>query len=179
MVEGMAFHRTASGSIDQQGPAREPRHTFPSGISPPFASDALFVQTTTARFLKASRPGTAPDLTIKGESLVAYEDKTITCVDCGTEFIHSADDQARYAERGFTNEPKRCRECREKRKAQGGGGGGHGRGSYDGGGGGGGYGARESHTVTCADCGVQTTVPFKPTGDRPVYCRDCFRAHRN
>ncbi len=39
-----------------------------------------------------------------------YEDKTIVCTDCGQEFVHSAEDQARYAERGFTNEPKRCRD---------------------------------------------------------------------
>ena len=102
---------------------------------------------------------------------MSFEDKTIVCGDCGQEFIHSGQDQARYAERGFTNEPKRCRDCREKRKAQGGGGGG----------GGGGYGdrpPRESHEAVCAECGVTTTVPFKPTQDRPVYCRDCFRAKR-
>ena len=99
-----------------------------------------------------------------------FEDKTIICVDCNQEFVHSAEDQARYAERGFTNEPKRCRDCREKRKAQGG------RGS---GGMGSGRPARESYEVTCADCGAPTTVPFKPTEGRPVYCRDCFRSRRS
>ena len=100
---------------------------------------------------------------------MSFEDKTIVCVDCSEEFIHSADDQARYAERGFTNEPKRCRPCREKRKAQ------------SGSGGGGGYGGgapRESFEAVCAECGVTTTVPFKPTQGRPVYCRDCFRSRR-
>ena len=95
---------------------------------------------------------------------MSYEDKTINCVDCGTDFTHSAEDQARYAERGFTNEPKRCRDCREKRKSQGDGG--RSRSS------------RESHEVTCAECGAVTTVPFKPTEGRPVYCGDCFRAKR-
>ena len=39
-----------------------------------------------------------------------------------------------------------------------------------------GYGGdREMHTVTCAECGQQTEVPFKPDGSRPVYCRDCYR----
>jgi len=47
-----------------------------------------------------------------------YQDKTIKCVDCGTEFQFTARDQAFYAEQGFTNEPKRCRECRNKRKAE-------------------------------------------------------------
>lgn len=114
---------------------------------------------------------------------MSYEDKNIVCSDCGQEFVHSGTDQARYAERGFTNEPKRCRGCREQRKASGGGGGGgDGGGGYGGGGGGGGYGGsrppRESHEAVCAECGTTTTVPFKPTEGRPVYCRDCFRARR-
>lgn len=33
---------------------------------------------------------------------------------------------------------------------------------------------REMTKVTCSNCGKETEVPFKPTGDRPVYCRDCF-----
>lgn len=37
---------------------------------------------------------------------------------------------------------------------------------------------REEHEVVCAECGAQTTVPFKPTGDRPVKCRDCFQKDR-
>ncbi len=110
---------------------------------------------------------------------MSYEDKTIACADCGTDFIHSADDQSRYAERGFTNEPKRCRDCREKRKAQGGrGGGGGGGGGGMGGGMGGGRPPREFHEAVCAECGAPTTVPFKPTQGRPVYCRDCFRSQR-
>ncbi len=47
-----------------------------------------------------------------------YKDKTIKCVDCGTEFVFTARDQAFYAEKGFTNEPKRCKECRNKKKAE-------------------------------------------------------------
>ena len=96
---------------------------------------------------------------------MSYEDKTITCVGCGQEFIHSATDQARYAERGFTNEPKRCRSCREQRKAQSRGAGGS-------------RPPRESHEVVCAECGATTTIPFKPTEGRPVYCRDCFQSRR-
>ncbi len=135
-------------------------------------------------------------------------DKTIVCTDCEEEFIHSAADQTRYAERGLVNDPKRCPGCREKRRARsrsgpprggqgggghrggggggyGGGGGGGGGGGYGGGGGGGGYGGggghrppRESFDAVCAECGTATTLPFKPKGDRPVYCRDCFRARR-
>ncbi len=106
---------------------------------------------------------------------MSFEDKMIVCADCSEEFVHSADDQARYAERGFAHEPKRCRPCREKRKSQGGGGGGGSRGS-GGFGGGGSRGPRESFEAVCAECGATTTVPFKPTQGRPVYCRDCYRA---
>ncbi len=104
-----------------------------------------------------------------------YDDKQLTCIECGATFTFSALDQERHAQRGFTNEPKRCAPCRAARKAtapaRGGGGGG----------GGGGYGARpprESHPAICAQCGKPTTVPFKPRGDRPVYCSDCFSSKR-
>ena len=47
-----------------------------------------------------------------------YKDKTIKCVDCGEDFIFSAGDQEFYAEKGFTNEPKRCKACRDKKKSE-------------------------------------------------------------
>ena len=47
-----------------------------------------------------------------------YKDKTIKCLDCRKEFIFSARDQEFYAEKGFNNEPKRCKDCREKRKVE-------------------------------------------------------------
>jgi len=109
---------------------------------------------------------------------MTFEDKTIECVECGQPFVHSAEDQARYAERGFTNEPKRCRPCREKRKAKTAAGSARGGGGYGASAGGGGRPARESYEVVCADCGATTTVPFKPTQGRPVYCRDCFQSRR-
>ncbi|MCF7871802.1 DNA-directed RNA polymerase [Candidatus Woesearchaeota archaeon] len=39
-------------------------------------------------------------------------------------------------------------------------------------------GPREMHKATCADCGNECDVPFKPTEGKPVYCRDCFQKHR-
>ena len=33
---------------------------------------------------------------------------------------------------------------------------------------------REMHKITCAECGKEAEVPFKPSGDRPVYCKECF-----
>lgn len=113
-----------------------------------------------------------------------YTDQIIACADCGTEFTFSAKEQEFYAQKGFTSVPKRCKPCRNARKDSVGGGrppssDDRGSGGYSGGGSsGGGYGApreREMHTVTCAACGVETQVPFKPRGDRPVYCRACFQ----
>ncbi len=45
---------------------------------------------------------------------------------------------------------------------------------YQEGGGGFGRGPRQMHKAICADCNKECEVPFKPSGDRPVYCRDCF-----
>ena len=107
---------------------------------------------------------------------MAFSDRTLSCVDCGAEFTFTAEDQEFHASRGFSNEPKRCPDCRRARKATrgdtGGGGGG-----YGGGGGGGGYssGPRQMYPAQCANCSKETEVPFQPRGDRPVYCRDCFQ----
>ena len=103
---------------------------------------------------------------------MAYEDRNLTCVECDSEFVFSADDQQFHAEREY-QDPKRCPSCRQARRGGGGGGG------YGGGGGGyGGGGSRQMHDATCADCGNACQVPFQPTQDRPVYCSDCFSKHK-
>ena len=113
---------------------------------------------------------------------MSYADKTITCRDCGMDFVFTSGEQEFYAQKGFTNEPTRCPSCRQQRKSSGGGRGGYGeRDSYGGGGGGGrGYssGPREMHTAICASCGKEAQVPFVPRGDKPVYCSDCFQQQR-
>lgn len=38
---------------------------------------------------------------------------------------------------------------------------------------------RQLYSVKCSNCGKQTEVPFKPSGDRPVYCRDCYMQKKN
>ena len=90
-------------------------------------------------------------------------DKTITCKECKQTFVFTEAEQAFYEEKGFQNEPQRCPDCRAeyKRQRRGGGFGG---------------GQREMFPVTCAACGKETTVPFRPTTDKPVYCKDCFQA---
>ena len=90
-----------------------------------------------------------------------YEDTTVVCDDCNEDFTFTGEEQAFFAEKGFQT-PKRCKPCRDARK-----------GSRMGG-----SGPREMHDVICSDCGDSTQVPFKPSGDRPVYCSDCFKNHR-
>lgn len=46
------------------------------------------------------------------------EDKTIVCRDCSKEFVFTVGEQEFYAEKGFTNEPTRCSDCRKARKQQ-------------------------------------------------------------
>jgi len=99
-----------------------------------------------------------------GKSVMSYQDRTLSCVECAQSFTFSADDQSYHAEKGYTNEPKRCESCRQARRAN----------QSTGGGFGSDRGPREMHSVVCAECGNQATVPFLPRGDRPVYCSDCF-----
>ena len=91
-----------------------------------------------------------------------YQDKTLVCRDCGEDFTFTAGEQEFYEEKGFQNEPARCKDCRVARKS-----------SLNGG-----RRERVMHAAVCAECGAETEVPFKPTNDRPVYCKDCFDARR-
>ena len=104
--------------------------------------------------------------------MIDMQDKTLTCRDCGREFIFSASEQQFFAEKGFTNEPGRCPECRAANKARRGGG------SYSSSGGYSSGGQREMFPAVCAQCGKDTQVPFQPRNDRPVYCSDCFAQQR-
>jgi len=95
---------------------------------------------------------------------MAISDKSLTCAECGTTFAFTVEEQEFFASKGYTNEPKRCPNCREARRSQQRGFGGS---------------EREMHPAVCAQCGVDTMVPFRPRGDRPVYCSDCFRSMRS
>ena len=88
-----------------------------------------------------------------------FEDKTLVCKDCGKEFIFTAGEQEFYAEKGFQNEPVRCKACRTNRKNAR---------NTD----------RELYDAVCADCGAPTKIPFVPRNDRPVYCNECFQKHK-
>ena len=109
---------------------------------------------------------------------MTYTDQVITCGDCGIEFVFSASEQEFFAEKGFASAPKRCGSCRAQRRASNGGPSSYGNGGGYGGDSGFSRGPREMHDATCAQCGSETQVPFRPTGARPVYCSDCFRTMR-
>ncbi len=88
-------------------------------------------------------------------------ERTISCQDCGCDFIFTVGEQEFYKEKGFENEPKRCPDCRKSRKNS--------RSGREG---------RQLFTVTCEECGCDTQVPFEPRQGRPVYCRSCFESRR-
>jgi CxxC-x17-CxxC domain-containing protein len=102
---------------------------------------------------------------------MSFQDKTLTCSDCSKTFTFSADEQEQFKTRGYTNEPKRCPECRQARKSERNGGNSS-SGGYSN------YGSaprRQLFPAVCADCGKATEVPFEPSQGRPVYCSDCYR----
>jgi CxxC-x17-CxxC domain-containing protein len=88
-----------------------------------------------------------------------YEDKTLVCKDCGTEFVFTTGEQEFYAEKGFQNEPLRCKDCRVSKKQS----------LRE---------NREMHVTVCAGCGKEAKVPFVPKNDRPIYCSECFASHK-
>jgi len=94
-----------------------------------------------------------------------FNDKVLNCKECGKDFEFTTAEQEAFAQKGFTNEPGRCPECRAARKTQ-----------NRGQGGGGGYvrQERQMFPAVCATCGKDTTVPFQPSENRPVYCRECY-----
>ncbi len=91
---------------------------------------------------------------------MGIEDKSLQCRECGAAFIWTVGEQEFYQEKGLVNEPTRCPDCRAaKRKMR--------NDSRNGG-------TRIQYPVTCAECGKETTVPFVPRNEKPVYCSDCF-----
>ena len=97
---------------------------------------------------------------------MSFEDKSLQCSDCGATFTFSAEEQEFFQTKGYTNEPKRCPNCREARRAQR-----HGNSGY-------GYQQRQMFPAVCAECGKDTQVPFEPREGRPVYCSECYNKNR-
>ncbi|MBX2860100.1 MAG: zinc-ribbon domain containing protein [Vampirovibrio sp.] len=93
-----------------------------------------------------------------------FTEKQINCVSCGNDFAFTAEEQEFFHSKGF-QDPRKCKPCRQaaKQARRGGGGGGYDRGP------------RQLFDAVCASCGVDTQVPFQPSGAKPVYCRECFQ----
>jgi CxxC-x17-CxxC domain-containing protein len=92
---------------------------------------------------------------------VVFQDKSLVCSDCGATFTFSAEEQQFFQTKGYTNEPKRCPECRQARRSS------RDRGDSS-------RFRRQSFPAVCAECGKETEVPFEPREGRPVYCSECY-----
>jgi len=95
-----------------------------------------------------------------------FVDRFLTCSDCHNQFVFTAGEQLFFHDKQFKNDPKRCKLCKAKRA-------GSGRVAASGA-----SALPFSRTETrteCSACGIETTVPFKPTQGRPVLCRSCFQ----
>ena len=98
-----------------------------------------------------------------------FIDKVLTCAECGGEFVFTAGEQIFFFDKAFKNDPKRCKPCKAKRSAP----------PQQAGIGVGIHVVARTETRThCSQCGIETTVPFKPTQGRPVLCRLCFQSKR-
>jgi CxxC-x17-CxxC domain-containing protein len=94
-----------------------------------------------------------------------YHDRVLKCSECGAEFVFTGGEQMFFADKGFKNEPKRCKglqsQARRRRRwrrvlSR----------------------MRSETKTSCSQCGKETTVPFRPTQGRPVFCRECFQQRR-
>jgi CxxC-x17-CxxC domain-containing protein len=99
-----------------------------------------------------------------------FVDRLLTCVDCGGEFIFTAGEQLFFLDKNFKNDPKRCKPCKSRRAA--------GPNAVPGSGPAAAGISRTETRTLCSECGIETTVPFKPTQGRPVLCRQCFKNKR-
>ena len=99
-----------------------------------------------------------------------FVDRFLKCSDCNVDFVFTAGEQLFFNDKQFKNDPKRCKLCKAKRA-------GLGRSAnpnavaalpF----------SRTETKTECSACGIETTVPFKPTQGRPVLCRSCFQLKR-
>ncbi len=98
---------------------------------------------------------------------VQFVDRILICSDCHSEFVFTAGEQLFFHDKQFKNDPKRCKPCKSRCSGLTAGANGTGPAAA-------GLSRTETRTE-CSECGVPTTVPFKPTQGRPVLCRQCFQ----
>ena len=87
------------------------------------------------------------------------EDKVLTCVECGKQFVFTQEEQEFFKEKGYLNSPKRCHECLKTRRStrpQ----------------------KRQSYEIVCSKCAKEASVPFLPIKGRELYCDNCFAQQR-
>jgi len=84
-----------------------------------------------------------------------YQEEKLICEGCGCEFAFSVGEQEFFAQRGLTNKPKRCPECRKARKQER---------------------RKKLYDAVCSKCAVPTKVPFKPIEGKDLFCRDCSKS---
>jgi CxxC-x17-CxxC domain-containing protein len=98
-----------------------------------------------------------------------FRDRVLKCSDCGADFTFTAGEQLFFRDKQFKNEPKRCKNCKSKRvavlTASPTSGNSH-------------HHSRVETRAICSQCGKETTVPFRPTQGRPIFCRECFTQKR-
>jgi CxxC-x17-CxxC domain-containing protein len=99
-----------------------------------------------------------------------FDDRLLKCSDCGNEFVFTAGEQIFFYDKQFKNDPKRCKLCKAKRAGLGKAASAEGAAPLP-------FSRTETRTM-CSACGIETTVPFKPTQGRPVLCRSCFQMKR-
>lgn len=84
-------------------------------------------------------------------------DRTLICKNCGKEFVFTAREQEFFASKGFSNDPTKCKDCRnaiKKRKVE------------------------QQSEIICKLCGKKDTVGFKPNNPNDILCNDCFQQKR-
>lgn len=83
-----------------------------------------------------------------------FEDKTLKCKECGKDFVWAAGEQEFFAQKGFSNKPTRCKDCRKVNRAKV---------------------EAEYFKITCSSCGQVGEALFKPSDPAAtIYCKNCF-----
>ncbi len=98
---------------------------------------------------------------------MSFQEKILTCVTAANNSIYGRRTGV-FSPPRVHNEPKRCPECRrsenpsDMRNAN----------QHN-------NSPRQMYPAICAQCGKETMVPFKPRGDKPVYCQECYNKMKN
>jgi len=125
-------------------------------LTPPIRIESVDFSSLTSPLGWWSGANTKVCCSWKGGPPLEFADRILKCIECGAEFVFSAGEQAFFHDKQFTNDPKRCKNCKAKRTKKP-------------------FLMRVETHLKCSECGAETTVPFKPTKGLPVLCRDCFR----